>query len=214
MQSTDDSTAKHSSGTSSQINKEEGSSIIDDEMVIEEDDLASVISDQISPNYTPDYSTKIRQTSGEQKRRQLQMDILHNMNEEEQEFLKFCAPQINQHVDTLTQVIEQFFSTIEGGQHPTKFSQKLRLISIESMTLVHLSSNVSLLRQTGWLITSYLDGTSNESTRLEGRIQTLRGYNWFSGAWMRTQIGDCQETGCFPLLSDIQVLMLRLASIR
>lgn len=112
---------------------------------MEEDDLASVISDQQSPTWhnTPDFPTKVRQNSGDAKRRQLQLEVLKNMSEEENEFLKFCAPQINQGVDTLTQLIEDFFNTIETGQNPAKFSQKLKLISMQSMTLVNFASNVA-----------------------------------------------------------------------
>lgn len=68
--------------------------------------------------------------------------MVKNLNEDQQEVIKLFGPQINQHVDTLTELIEQFFNTIENGQHPSKFSQKLRLISMETATLVHLALNV------------------------------------------------------------------------
>jgi hypothetical protein len=147
IRSTDDeSTPKHSSSTTPNQRNRDEDSVIDEELIMEEDDLASVVSDQQSPTWhsTSDFpATKTRQNSGDAKRRQLQLDVLKNMSEEEQEFVKFCAPQINQGVDTLTQLIEEFFNTIETGQHPNKFSQKLKLISMQSMTLVNFASNVA-----------------------------------------------------------------------
>lgn len=144
----DDHTAKYSSSTAS--NQRNRDSIIDDDnMIMEEDDLASVISEQPSPTWqhAPEFpTTKLRQNSGEKQRRNLHMEMVKNLSEEEYEFIKFCGPQINQHVDTLTQVIEQFFNTIETGQHPSKFAQKLRLITMSTNTLIHLSSNVSRSR--------------------------------------------------------------------
>jgi hypothetical protein len=140
----EDLTTKHSNSTNSNQRQHDEESITDD-VIMEEDDLASVISEQQSPTWTnaPEFpSTKLRQNSGEKQRRQLHMDMVKNLNEEEKEFIQFCSPQINQHVDTLTQVIEQFFNTIETGQHPNKFSQKLRLITIQTMGLVGLTSNI------------------------------------------------------------------------
>lgn len=75
----DESTAKHSSGTSlNQRNKDEDS-IIDDELIVEEDDLASVISEQQSPTWDknpPEFpTTKLRQHSGDKQRHQLHVSF-------------------------------------------------------------------------------------------------------------------------------------------
>ncbi|KAI6202969.1 hypothetical protein M3Y94_00502400 [Aphelenchoides besseyi] len=137
----EDESSRRSESTLNRGDNDEDSESVASQIVMEEDDLASVVSDMAEHPWTQNnnrHTTIDRKSHNADTKRALEAQ--KQLNDDERDFIRFCSPKFDQHANSLNQQVEELFQCIEEGRRPDKF---VKTIALETQILCALSANVA-----------------------------------------------------------------------
>uniref|UniRef100_A0A914L1Y7 Serine rich protein interaction domain-containing protein n=1 Tax=Meloidogyne incognita TaxID=6306 RepID=A0A914L1Y7_MELIC len=130
-----------------QIANERDNNIENTDLVLEEDDLASVLSidsnttteggqqHQLSPPNRHLYNTGV--LSSKLGICRVNAELARSLAPEQRDLFRIWEPQVETHIDTICSIIEQFFVLLEENKEPTPAGfQKIQMVYIEGHSLV------------------------------------------------------------------------------
>lgn len=135
-----DSNSTYSKRSSNNCLTQNGPNRLQETRIIEEDDLESVISDRES--LYQDYAFLDDAVPG---RSNVGVDNVVNtgISDEDRELARFYAPQLDQHIESLSLAVEDFLGTVENNLPPRDFVQKGKLIILAAHKLIYIGDTVS-----------------------------------------------------------------------
>ncbi|WKX91384.1 hypothetical protein Q1695_009882 [Nippostrongylus brasiliensis] len=107
--------------------------------ILEEDDLESVVSEGESLFQDYAYLDDVvpgRSNAGPQA-------VNNSISDEDRQLVRFYAPQLDQHTESLSLAIEDFLGTVENNLPPREFVQKGKLIILAAHKLIYIGDTVS-----------------------------------------------------------------------
>lgn len=107
--------------------------------IIEEDDLESVVSEGESLFQDYAYLDDVvpgRSNTGTNS-------SSNSISDEDRQLVRFYAPQLDQHTESLSLAVEDFLGTVENNLPPREFVQKGKLIILAAHKLIYIGDTVS-----------------------------------------------------------------------
>uniref|UniRef100_A0A0K0DE56 CAS_C domain-containing protein n=1 Tax=Angiostrongylus cantonensis TaxID=6313 RepID=A0A0K0DE56_ANGCA len=108
--------------------------------IIEEDDLESVVSDRES--LYQDYAY-LDDTVPGRSNAGVDNTVNNGISDEDRQLARFYAPQLDQHIESLSLAVEDFLGTVENNLPPRDFVQKGKLIILAAHKLIYIGDTVS-----------------------------------------------------------------------
>ncbi|KHJ76391.1 hypothetical protein OESDEN_23989, partial [Oesophagostomum dentatum] len=108
--------------------------------IIEEDDLESVVSE--GESLYQDYAYLDDVVPG-RSNGTVGNGFNNTISDEDRQLVRFYAPQLDQHTESLSLAIEEFLGTVENNLPPREFVQKGKLIILAAHKLIYIGDTVS-----------------------------------------------------------------------
>ncbi|KAK6728865.1 hypothetical protein RB195_006122 [Necator americanus] len=108
--------------------------------IIEEDDLESVVSE--GESLYQDYAYLDDVVPG-RSNGAVNFAFNGNISDEDRQLVRFYAPQLDQHTESLSLAVEEFLGTVENNLPPREFVQKGKLIILAAHKLIYIGDTVS-----------------------------------------------------------------------
>ncbi|CAJ0594745.1 unnamed protein product [Cylicocyclus nassatus] len=109
--------------------------------IIEEDDLESVVSE--GESLYQDYAYLDDVVPGRSNGTVGNGYNNSNISDEDRQLVRFYAPQLDQHTESLSLAVEEFLGTVENSLPPREFVQKGKLIILAAHKLIYIGDTVS-----------------------------------------------------------------------
>ncbi|EYC00910.1 hypothetical protein Y032_0112g332 [Ancylostoma ceylanicum] len=112
--------------------------------IIEEDDLESVVSE--GESLYQDYAYLDDVVPGRSSGNGfngISNGYNGNISDEDRQLVRFYAPQLDQHTESLSLAVEEFLGTVENSLPPREFVQKGKLIILAAHKLIYIGDTVS-----------------------------------------------------------------------
>nr|CDJ89218.1 enhancer of filamentation 1-like [Haemonchus contortus] len=107
--------------------------------IIEEDDLESNVSE--GENLFQDYAYLDDVVPG--RSNAFNNAVNNSISDEDRQLVRFYAPQLDQHTESLSLAVEDFLGTVENNLPPREFVQKGKLIILAAHKLIYIGDTVS-----------------------------------------------------------------------